>query len=287
MKRKILFPVSIFLLLISVSCLGQELTDPKEILSEAKDKMMALDSYSYYLKSEGWDFDLGKTAEKTKSLTGEASKNSLASRFTGDVEEVDASEPKWMVYEGLFKFMKPYFLQMHLEKNDYVPSILQGAVMTYRPDKKKGKYWTLKPRISPIGIKRGTETVSGSFFYSTWHLNFMKIEGLLKAKDPVLEGVEDFDGHKCYRVTFEFTGDETGAAAAGEYEKWGIPEQVQWKFNEELDEFTRGNHGKISYLFDVDELLLRKLDVKQKNGEQYYVKTWTDVKTNDLTKKDF
>jgi hypothetical protein len=275
-------------MVMCVSAMAQQLKDPKQIIAKAKDRAMGLDSYSFTVTKEGWDFEMEKTAEATQSVAGEAKNSPIAGKYADKVGKVDASKPKWMTYESKYKFMKPYLVQMEIIKSDYVPSMLQGAVMTYRPDKiKKGNYFYVKPKVSPIGIKRGTDTVSGNFFYSTWHINYMKMEILEKQIAPKLEGTAKVEGRDAYKITFNFPKNKQIETYPVDLNAWGIPEPVQWRFKDEIAEFSRGNISKAVFYFDVKTLDLVQSDVFQANGESYYHRVWKDIKVNSLTKDDF
>jgi len=287
MIKKALSAAIIAVMITSVAACAQKLTDPKEIIKKSKDKVMGYKSYSYVITSEGWDFDMEKTAEATKSLTGEASGNPLAKKYAGDVDQVDGSKPKWMTFQSEYEFMKPFLVQMLIVRSDYVPDMLQGATMTYRPDKKKGKSWYIKPKVSPVGIPRGTETESGNFFYSTMHVNYMKMEFVMQDRSPVLEGIEKVNGKDAYKVTFDLLKPGLPKNPRVNYDAWGLPEQTRWVFDKNMDEFSDGHSAKVSYFFDVATLYLVKLETTQKSGELHYRKVWSDWKTNHLTPKDF
>lgn len=289
MTRKVLKAAAVCVAMaLCVTAPGQQLKDPKQIIAKAKERAMGLESYSFTVYKEGWDFNMEKTAEATESVAGEAKNNPVAGKYADKVDKVDASKPKWMTYESNHKYTKPYLLKMEIIKSDYVPAMLQGAVMTYRPDKiKKGNYFYVKPKISPIGIKRGTETVSGNFFYSTWHINYMKIEMLAKQIEPKLEGIAKSEGRDAYKIVFDFPQNKKIETYPVDYNAWGIPEPVQWRFRDEIGEFSRGNISKAVFYFDVKTLDMLQSDVFQANGEIYYHRVWKDIKVNHLTKDDF
>jgi hypothetical protein len=289
MFRKRISIVAVFVVAaLCVTALGQQIKDPKQIISKARERLLGLESYSYTIYKEGWDFEMEKTAEATKDVAGDAKSNPIAGKYADKVGEVDASKPKWMTYDSDYKFMKPYLVQMTINKSDYVPSMLQGATMTYRPDKiKKGNYFYVKPKISPIGIKRGTETVSGNFFYSTWYINYMKLDMLVKQFPPKLEGTKKIEGRDAYQIVFAIPKGKKIETYPVDYNAWGIPEPIQWRFKDEIGEFSRGNISKIIYFFDVKTLDLVCTDVYQANGEVYYHRVWRNIKVNNLTKDDF
>ncbi|HOX27907.1 MAG TPA: hypothetical protein PLQ76_02000 [bacterium] len=269
-----------------VSAKSAALKDPKAIIKKAKDRALSLNSYSYTYIKEGWDFEMDKTAEQTKSVAGDVAKNPLAKKYSNQVNEVDTSKAKFMKYNVDIKFMKPYSVQMKITQSDYVPSLLKDAVLTFRSDK-DDKVFYVKPRISPLGIKRAIDSASGNFLYTPLFINFMKIDGLMKDAAPVLEGTAKVDGRNAYKIAFNFPGAKDPKRHPVDYDKWNIPKSVQWKYKEEIDEFARGNVGKVVYFFDVDTFDLLRSDCLQKNGKEYFHKEWKNFKTNNLSESDF
>ncbi len=285
LKKKILWVTVCVSLFVNAAVFGAQLKDPKEIIEKAKARSLGLDSYSFSMYKEGWDFEMEKTAESTKQLTGEAKGSFIAKKYADNVKSVD-SGAKYMKYEMDYKFKKPFLVQMYVKKSDYLPSVLQQSTYTYRPDKDDKVFW-VKAKYVPMGIKRGTDTVSGNFFYSTMHMNYMKMDNLMKEIKPVLEGIEKVKDKEAYKIVFNFPKDKKIKTAPVNYDKWGIPKPVQWRFKDEIDEFSRGNISKVVYFFDVETLDLVASDCFQANGEKYFHKEWTNIKTNNLTEDDF
>ena len=263
----------------------KQLTDPKDIISKAKARMIGLDSYSFQMIKEGWDFEMDKTADQTKSLTGEAKGSFLAKKYADNVKSVD-SKSKYMKYDITYKFKKPYLVQMFVKQSDYLPSVLQQSTYTYRPDK-DDKVFYVKAKYVPLGIKRGTETVSGNYFYTTLPINYMKIDSLMKTVKPALEGTVKINGRDAYKIVFDFPKGKAIKCYPPNYDNWGIPKAVQWRFKEEIDEFSRGNISKLVYYFDVETLDLVASDLFQANGDKYFHKEWKDIKVNNLKESDF
>ncbi len=90
-------------LFVSAAVFGEQLKDPKEIIQKAKARSLGLDSYSFSMYKEGWDFEMEKTAESTKQLTGEAKDSFIAKKYADNVKSVDAGA-KYTKYEIDFKF---------------------------------------------------------------------------------------------------------------------------------------------------------------------------------------
>jgi hypothetical protein len=263
----------------------KQLTDPKDIIAKAKTRMLGLDSYSFDMIKEGWDFEMEKTAEQTRSLTGEAKDSFIAKKYANNVKNVD-TKAKYMKYDISYKFKKPYLVQMFVKKSDYLPSVLQQSTYTYRPDQ-DDKVFYVKAKYVPLGIKRGTETVSGNYFYTTYPMNYMKMDSLMKTIKPVLEGTEKINGRDAYKIVFNFPKGKEVKTFPPNYDTWGIPKPVQWRFKDEIDEFSRGNISKVVYFFDVETLDLVASDCLQANGEKYFHKEWKNIKVNNLKESDF
>ncbi|MFA6448432.1 MAG: hypothetical protein WCX65_03100 [bacterium] len=287
MLRKRVIGVAVCLALFAnVMAFGAaKLKDPVEIIKKAKARSLSLDSYSYNCVKEGWDFEMEKTAQATNSVSGEAKGSVIAKKFAGDVKEVK-TEPKYMKYDVDFKFKKPYLVQMFIKQSDYLPSVLQKSTMTFNPLKDENNFY-VKAKYVPLGIKRGTDSVSGNYFYSTMHMNYMKIDNLMKNMKPVLAGIEKINGRDAYKIVFNFPKDKKIKPSPVNYDTWGVPKQVVWRFKDEIDEFSRGNISKVVYFFDVDTLDMVASDCLQANGEKYFHKEWRDFKVNNLKESDF
>lgn len=286
MRRRSVLWVLVCVAFFASAALGAgELKDPKQIIAKSKEKTLSYDSYSFTFIKQGWDFEMEKTAEQTKALSGEASKSVLTKKFTGDVDKVD-TKAKYMKYNCDVKFKKPYLESMYIRQSDYLPSVLQQSTMTYRPDK-DDKVFYVKAKYVPMGIKRGTETTSGNFFYSTMPMNYMKIDSLMKNIKPVLAGIEKIDGKDAYKIVFDFPKDKKIKTDPVNYDTWGIPKPVQWRFKDEIDEYSRGNISKVIYYFDVETLNMVQSDCLQANGKEYFHKEWKNWKVNNLKESDF
>jgi hypothetical protein len=286
LKKRVLGVAACLVMFANVYAFGAaKLKDPVEIIKKAKAHVMSLDSYSFNMVKDGWDFEMEKTAEATNSVSGEAKNNVFAKKYTKDVKSVDV-KPKFMKYNINFKFMKPYLVQMFIKQSDYLPSMLQQSTMTYNPNK-DDKVFYVKAKYVPMGIKRGTETVSGNFFYTTYDINYMKMESLMKTIKPVLEGTVKVNGREAYKIVFNFPKDKKIKNYPPNYSEWGVPKPTQWRFDAEIDEFSRGNISKLVNYFDVETLDLVQSDCFQANGESYFHKEWKDIKVNNLKESDF
>jgi hypothetical protein len=86
---------------------------------------------------------------------------------------------------------------------------------------------------------------------------------------------------------FDFPKDKKIRTDPPNYDSWDIPKPVQWRFKDEIDEYSRGNISKVIYYFDVDTLNLVASDCLQANGKEYFHKEWRNWKVNELKESDF
>jgi hypothetical protein len=289
MKRRVIGIMVLGLLafvLVSVAR-AADLKDPLDIIAKSKAKTMGLKSYSYRIVAEGWDMNVAETMKKTQALAGEAS-SKFGSKATGAAKEVAAKDtkPQYKKYNVSYKFMKPFLLQMFLTQSDYVPKILYSSLMTYRPDQDKSVWW-FKLRFSPVALKRDIKSESGNFLYSGMLIHFIQMEMLGKDTKPVLQGVKKVGGRDCYVVAFVFDKKKQPKAHPVDYNKWGIPKEVRYKFQDEAPYYTKHSTGKVVYYIDKATMLISRVEDYGVDGKKLYTKEFRDFKTNNLTEKDF
>lgn len=272
------------MLAVAVSAFSAELEDPKEIISKGKERLLGLKNYSYTIVSKGWDFDLEDTANATENLTGEAGGSFVTRKFTKDVDEVD-TEPKIMEYVSEFRFMRPYVLWMKINSSDYVPDVLIDGILRYNYVKNKKKF-SVKARLVPIGIPREIDTESGSFFYMTWEMQFMRMENLARDIEPTLAGIEEFNGRQAYKIEFDLSKGEPKHYDT-DYSAWKIPKEIHFKYDEDIDKYVGDKHlGKVFFYIDTETLDLLGEEAIQPDGEFYYIKKFDDIGVNHLSKRD-
>ncbi len=270
---------------VTVHC--ADLKNPAEILKKNKARVLGLQSYSYTLVSKGWDFELDKTADATKSLTGEAKDNMLTKRFTKDVDTDKLGEPKIMKYKIDYQFMKPFYLKMKIVQSDYVPSIIIGSVMTYNPKKNPDKF-TIAAKLVGIGIPRDITSESGNFTHAHFITDLVQIDNLSKDSKPILEGMETVNGRKAYKIAFKFDKKNRPKEHKVDMKAWGIPKEIQPKIKDELNAYAHDKQlGKIVYYIDAQTFDFIAKQSYLLDGKEYFRKEWQNLKTNQLSEKDF
>lgn len=281
------------IVLISICALAAQarsadLKDPKDIIKKSWGHINSLKSYSYTIWGEGWEKDLSDVEKRTKSATSEvASKyGSGIANKAGDAPKTP-SKPKKMGYHVEYRFMKPFLLQMTVTQSDYVPKIIYGSLITYRPDNDPNVFW-FKPRISPMAIKRDVKGESGTIFTSSMDLQFIRLDNLMKDVKPVLKGIKKVDGKDCYDVAFMLPGGKGAKVHPVDYKKWNnIPKEVRFAITKSADEFVGAQVSARHFLFDVKTLWLISSEEYDLDGNLKYTNWWRDIKENQLTDRDF
>ncbi|MEW6202596.1 MAG: hypothetical protein AB1546_11500 [bacterium] len=268
-----------------------DMKDPNQIIKKSQDYMLSLDSYSYRIFGEGWDMNPEEIAKRTADTAGDASKQfsqveDIAGGIKKDAESGENNKPIYRKYECEFKFKKPYLLQMHVIMSDYVPKIIYGSVMTYRPDNNP-KVWWFKPKPIPFAVKRDVNSESGDFLYSVITINYAIIEAVSTYIKPSLKGVSKMGGRDAYNIEFKFEKGKKYNPVKVDFKKWGIPKEAQKQFEKEVNGSLTDPKGKLVFYFDKQSMLIIARETFDFDGKQLNLKQWKDIKVNHLSEKDF
>ena len=268
-----------------------DLKDPNQIIQKSQDYALSLDSYSYHIFGEGWDMNPEENAKRTAVTAGDTLKQfkqveGIAGDIKKDAESGKNDKPVYRKYECEFKFKKPYLLQMLAIMSDYIPKIIYGSLMTYRPDKNP-KVWWFKPKAIPVAVKRDINSESGDFLYSVITINYAIIEAVGAYIKPVLKGVSKMGGRDAYMIEFKFEKGKKYNPVKVDFKKWGIPKEAQKQFEKEVNGSLTGPKGKLVFYFDKQSMLIIARETFDFDGKRLSVKQWKDIKVNHLTEKDF
>mgnify|MGYP000921238730 CR=1 FL=1 len=265
-----------------------DLKDPNVIIKKSWAKISSLKSYSYVVWGEGWESDLSDIEKRTKNVSSEvgdkygskmASKGADAPKNTG--------KPKKMGYHVTFKYMKPYLSQMIVDQSDYVPKIIYGSILTYRPDKDASSF-TVKPKISPMPIKRDIGSESGTLLYSSMHMQFIKMELMGMDIKPVFKGVKKFEGKDCYVVAYVVPKGKKLKEHKVDFKKWkDIPFEARPLIVKEAKGLLDKPFSSKLYYFDKSTLWLVGIEEFDAAGKLRYSNWWRNIKENTLSDKDF
>lgn len=277
-------------LVFALSARAADLKDPNEIIKKSWAKISSLNSYSYSIWAEGWETNMADIQKRNQSAAGEAA-SKFGGRAAASAKEVTADPNKWkyMKYHTTMKFMKPYLLQMNVVQSDYVPKVIYGSLMTYRPDQDPNVFW-IKLRFSPIALKRDIKSESGNILYSTVNMQFIMMDGLGQDTKPVLRGIEKVQGHDAYAVAFEFKKGQLPKKHPVNFNKWGsaIPKQVRFALEKESNFYPDlKDVSRVVYFFDKETLWLVGTEYYNVDGKKIFRKEWRDIKENSLSDRDF
>lgn len=290
MLRKITRSAMVLLVLCAIAGAARaaDLKDPNQIIKKSWEHISSLNSYSYDIWGEGWEKDLSDIQNRTKNVAGEVA-DKYGNKLASNAKDAPKSsaKPKKMGYHVKYRFMKPYLLQMVVTQSDYVPKIIYGSVMTYRPDKDATIFF-FKPKYSLVSIKRGIETESGTLLQSTMDMEFIEIEGLSKDAKPVLKGVKNFDGKDCYDIAFDYTAKKLPKGHAVDYKKWNsIPKEIRFAITKQAMDIDGKEVTSLHYLFDKKTLWLVGTEEYDMDGKLKYTKWFRNITENDQKEGDF
>jgi len=289
MKRLVRYAAVLVSIIVSCAAVrAADLKNPNEIIAQSLKHIDSLESYSFTVWGKGIEKDLSDLEARTKNVKGDvADKYGKGMANKAADAPKDTGEPRKMGYHVSVKFMKPYLIQMKVDQSDYVPKIIYGSLMTYRPDNDPNVFW-FKPKISPAAIKREVASESGTLLYSSMHMDFIMMELLAKDAKPVLKGTKKVDDLECYDVAFEFPGGKGIKKYDVDFGKWKeIPKEARPTVNKQAKSIFEKPVSSMHYLFDKKTLWLVGTEEYEPDGSLKYKKWWRDIKENHLSKKDF
>ncbi|HOO56193.1 MAG TPA: hypothetical protein PLN69_05170 [bacterium] len=271
---------------------AEDISKPEEIIQKSFEYAMSLDSYSYLVLGEGWDMNPSDTANRTAVVAGEAATSfKSVSGMAKDIKESaeensEEAKPEYKKYKCGVKFKKPFLLQMKVIMSEYVPQIIYGSLMTYRPDKNPDIFW-FKPKISPMAIKRDINSESGDLLYSMMQHNYAIMESMSLNAEPALTGTKEYEGKELYQVEWAFKPDTEFKSLDVDFDKYMIHEAARTRFQNSANSYIKDDIGKMVYYFDKDNLLVVMREVYNHDGSFRSRKQWKDLKINHLKEKDF
>jgi hypothetical protein len=275
----------------SVTMSQADLNDPREIISKSRTHVMSLESYSVVIKSEGWDFIPGTNAKRLINAAGDIAKNynrvsNIADSIIHNARESGDGKPIYKKHVFVFKFKKPYLLQMMVVQSDYVPKITWGSLLTYIPEANPNVFY-FKPSMIPFAIKRNIGSESGNLLYSMIIQNNVMMDNMCQDTIPVLKGLSKIGGRNAYIIEFSFPREIKLKAHPINFEKWGIPTIARKQFGYEVNSYTSGNYSRIVFFIDKENYLVLARNYYGLDGKLISHREWSDFKLNSLTEKDF
>ncbi|MEW6200509.1 MAG: hypothetical protein AB1546_00920 [bacterium] len=279
------FLIAFSMLVSSVSVLFSADSEKTLSADEIVDKVIStyreLDSYEYMNFDRGYDTFTKKQQKNIGDMY-----STVAERLRTAAPEVE-KEPRIVEGTHLIKFKKPYLLQMKLIKSDYVPSIVYGTVVTYRPDKNPDVWWA-KVRFLPSFKRSVANDDAGGFFSKNWMLPVLNLDVYRELGTMKLNGIKSFEGVKCYILDFEFnfSGDKKIEIKKPDYRRWGVPKEIEKFINDDLLRIKEIKPSSIRYWIDAERFLILKTE-QFVNKKFLDMSEYREIKLNHLSKKDF
>lgn len=182
-----------------------------------------------------------------------------------------------------YKFKKPYLCQMTIIHSDFTPAMLNGAMLTYRPDKNPKVFW-VKLKYSPIAMKRAVASESGGFLSGNWTMALIVMNNYRVNGAMTLAGREKIDGRDAYLLRFTLQSHDKIYKV--NLADWQAPPEIAFKLKEQLDTLKKEKHSEATYWIDAEQFVIVKTQNKIA-GKVHWSETYTDIKLNTLTEKDF
>jgi len=241
-------------------------------------------SYSYTNYQGGYDWFVKKALERAKSNYAP-----LISRYGNGYENGSnnhnnqSSEFKKGIYG--YKFLKPFNIQMALVESDYVPSILNNSVLTYRPDKNP-KTFKFYPRASSFSLTRSIYEESGNFLTMNWTVDLLMMQLQHENGTLRLAEKEKVDGRDCYVLEFSFKKDREPFIIKQNLKSHGIPVDINPQICISLFDFIKKKLSKVKYWIDNNKFIIVKIE-EYIDDKFYSSKEYRNIKINNLSLEDF
>lgn len=261
-----------------------------EILKKTRDKVAGLKSYSFIVHR----FDLAdqfvtkRNEDALKAYKPIIDKLSFLTRKKND-EVATKKDYKETITTGLF--VKPFIIQINLDKSDFVPEFLQKGKILYRPDINPDEIFFKDPYIG-IQIGKDVKSDSASAMISNWDYEMLELDcALANGGAATFAGTEKYNGKPAYMVDLTLKKSAAKWSMGTCIKKTDITKSAFEQLDRELGmmadriDLHRSEPGHIRYWIDQATLLIVKKEVIF--GKTTAVKyTITDIKLNNLKPDD-
>lgn len=275
-----------FIFAVNPVAAGEKIESAEALFEKVIKTYRQIGSYSYTNCEAGYDTVFHKERmKKAKKMIKKDMEEELNVKLKEQADDEPEEKPVLKKSCYTYEFMKPYLCQMVILHSDFTPGILDGSMLTYRPDKNPDVFWA-KLKYSPIAIKRSIKSESGGFLSGNWTMTLIGMHHHRLNGTMELAGREKIDGRDTYVLKFSFPDHENLKIYKVDIGKWQIPVEIVFKIKEQLDTLGKEKQTEFTYWIDAERFIILKTQNKIA-GEVHWTETFKDIKMNHLTEEDF
>jgi hypothetical protein len=253
-----------------------------EVIKNAVDAYMKLQSYSYTNNKEGLDTFAKKQASKMQETN-----KGLADSAGVKVEEKKTTGADKMTYAMYnIKFAKPYILQMQILRLDLAPDLVLKGKFTYNAAKDP-KTWWAKLAVTPTPLKRSVKKDDASGFLTMgWDGFLLDLQNFAANGKVKYAGTAKALGVECHVLEITFPDWNKFKPITPDFAKFKIPADIQHLVKENLADPKEKKYSSVKYWITKKDFHVIQVE-KYRNGKFYWRDTITKIKINNLKKEDF
>lgn len=236
-----------------------------EILKKVREAHAALTSWSYIV----YRTDIKDGALQLRLKTGLSSYQSDVDAFTQAFslkEKETAVDVKRQNKEGAYTYLyvKPFIIQMTMDKSDYVPPFLLKSQIVYRPDIDPKKIY-LKFHNTNMFLGKPADTETGGFMDMNWTADLMQIDcALANGGKLSAAGADTYNGKRAWLLDLTLSKGKIPWQVGCGVVDYGVPSPAYGQINRDfklladrIDAYSPAQ-GRFRYWVDADRWILLK-----------------------------
>jgi hypothetical protein len=263
--------------------------DAGAVIKKVRGTIKALKSYSYKLRclNDGDEFVVARHKAALKSYEAILSKIELLTR------KKMSSDAK-AIYESIseVQFISPFITDVSLDKDDYLPPLIQGAHVFYRPDINEEEVFVKEPLVGLVFRKMLKDNDSGVGMVINWTYFMLEIDcALANGGKASVTSVKDDQGMPEYKLEIEVKKGAVPWRAGCGGENYGIPEPAKIQANRELETLEqrinkyKKDKGVMTFWIDAKTWLPVRRETRF--GKKLVTQQWiTGIQLNKVKKSD-
>jgi len=293
-KRKSILVIKIMLLLVlSVPAIARaeagKTPGAYELVEKFRDAVTSLESYSYTIRciNDGDEFVVARHKQAMEDYEPIISKIELVTRKKLGSEV----KPEYETVSGV-RFMSPFTMQVSLDRDDYLPKLLEGSRGFYRPEVNEYEVFLKEPIIGLVFRRPVEENDSGHVMVINWTYNLLELDcTLANGGVPRVTGAEEYDGNSTHILEVGLGNEEAPWIMPCGENDYGVPEGARIQVDRELKMMSqridkyKGREGVLKLWIDDETGLSLKKEVTF--GGKVSVQHWiTDIELNKVDEKE-
>ena len=263
--------------------------DAGAVIKKVRDTIKALKSYSFTLKclNDGDEFVVARHKAGIKSYEPILSKIELLTRkkMGSDVKAT---------YESVsgVRFVSPFILEVSLDRDDYIPPLLQGARAFYRPDINDREVSLKEPLVGLVFKKTIKDNDSGLAVVLNWTFTLLEFDcASANGGQAWVASTKDEQGKPVYKLEIEIKKGAVPWKAGCGGQNYGIPEPAKIQVNRELEMLEKRinkykkDKGIMTVWIDAKTWLPVRKEIRF--GKKIVLQEWiTGIQLNKVKKDD-